>query len=67
MSRGSIVTTFSVECSTCTRSTSVETETMYKAKRAFLTRGWKHKILHLGWQCKDCIASDRVTRRTVVE
>jgi hypothetical protein len=60
--RGSIVTTFSIECSTCARKTEVETETLRKAKIAFLTRGWKHKVLHLGWQCFHCIADGRDAR-----
>ena len=59
MSRGDIATTYSVRCSTCLRSVSSEETTIAKAKRAFTARGWKHKVLHLGWQCKECLELPR--------
>lgn len=62
MSRGDIVTTYSVRCATCSRSVAAAETTIAKAKRAFIARGWAHKVLH-GWQCKECLELSRTVMR----
>lgn len=59
MSRGNIDVLYTARCATCPKITTSEEGGKGVAERAFKRQGWKHAVLHLGWQCPRCLEEKR--------